>query len=193
MSSHQPHGPTDNPDVVHEESDINVRAIIWFVIVLAGIVVAVDIAMWGMFKGLAHLETKNDPVVSPLALPARRASEAPPGPNALQTAPWADLKAFRAGQTAHLHGYGWIDENSGVARIPIDKAKEMLLKKGIPVRPELADETEGTHVAAGGESNSGRTLPGGGADKSSPVAPAAAAPPATPPAPAAPVKPGGGQ
>jgi hypothetical protein len=188
MSSHHPHGPTDNPDVVHEESDINVRAIIWFVVVLAGIVIAVDIAMWGMFKGLAHMEATNDPVVSPLALPARGASEPPPGPNALQTAPWVDLKAFRDQQNAHLHGYGWIDEPSGVARIPIDKAKEMLLKKGLPVRPELADELAGTHAAAGGESNGGRTLPAGQPDKSSPVVPQAAAPAA----PAAPTKPGGG-
>jgi len=190
MSSHHPHGPADNPDVVHEESDINVRAIVWFVVVLALIVVAVDIAMWGMFRGLNYLEAKNDTVVSPLALPARGKSEPPPGPAPLQTTPWVDLKAFRAAQTAHLHGYAWVDEPSGVARVPIDKAKEMLLKKGIRVRPELADEAEGTHVAAGGESNGGRTLPAGGADRSTPAAPAAA--PATPAAPAAPIKPGGG-
>ena len=119
--------------------------------------------MWGMFRVLSHMEATNDPVVSPLALPARGASEPPPGPNALQTAPWVDLKAFRAGQEAHLHGYSWVDESSGVARIPIDKAKEMLLKKGIPVRPELADELEGTHVAppvnrAADEAAGGRTV-----------------------------------
>ena len=69
MSSHQPDGPTDNPHVVHEESDINVRAIIWFVIVLTGISLAVDVAMWGLFKGLEYYEVKNDPPVSPLAAP----------------------------------------------------------------------------------------------------------------------------
>ena len=188
MSSHHPHGPTDNPDVVHEESDINVRGIIWFVVVLAVIVVAVDIAMWGMFKGLAYLETKNDPAVSPLAVEARRPDAPPPSPAPLQTAPWADLKVFRAEQAARLHNYAWVDETAGVARVPIDKAKEMLLKKGIPVRPELADDTEGTNLAAGGESNGGRSLPAGQPDKSSPVA----APAAAPAAPAAPAKPGGG-
>ena len=179
MSSHHPQGPTDNPDVVHEESDINVRVIIWFVVVLALIVVAVDIAMWGMFKVLDHLETKNDPVVSPLALEARPPNAPPPGPAPRQTAPWVDLKVFRAEQLARLHGYAWVDETAGVARVPIDKAKAMLLKKGLPVRPDLADEMEGTHVAAGGESNGGRSLPAGGADRSTPSAPAAA-PPAPP-------------
>jgi len=205
MSSHHPTGPTDNPQVVHEESDINVRAIIWFVIVLTGISVAVDVAMWGLFKGLDYYETKNEPIVSPLAAPAAPATGGvQPGPG-LQLTPWTDLKAFKAAQAAHLHGYGWVDEHGGVARVPIDKAKELLLKQGIPVRPELAGALEGTSVAAGGESNSGRAIPAGGADRSSPpsgAAPDASTTPGTPPAatlatppatPHAPGKPGGGQ
>jgi len=186
MSSHHPHGNLDNPDTVHEEIDINVRAITWFVVVLTVIVLAVDVAMWGMFKVLDHYETKYDPPVSPLFLPAGQPMPAP----GLQTAPWKDLKQFRAEQNAHLHGYGWIDEHAGVARVPIEKAKALLLKQGLPVRPELADALDGTHVAAGGESNGGRTLPAGQPDKSSPVAPPATAP--APMAPAAPTKPGGG-
>jgi hypothetical protein len=185
MSSQHPHGSPDNVDVVHEESDINVRAIIWFMVVLAGIVLAVDVAMWGTFRLFAHIEEKNDPVVSPLAIPAGQ----PLGPPGLQTTPWADLKKFRADQNAHLHGYGWVDETSGVARVPIEKAKEMLLKKGLPVRPELAGETEGTHVAAGGESNGGRTIPAGQADRSTPAPSAPVAPPA---ATVPPKGPGGG-
>jgi hypothetical protein len=182
MSSH-PHGSLENPDTAHEHSDINVRAIIWFVVVLGVIVLAVDVAMYGLFKLLDHMEVKNAPVVSPVAL----APDQPLGPPGLQTTPWTDLKHFRAEQLAHLHGYGWIDQQGGVAHIPIDKAKELLLKKGLPVRPELADALEGTHAASGGESNGGRTIPAGGADRSAPSAPAAA-----PAAPAAPTKPGGG-
>ena len=184
MSSHHPHGNLDNPDTAHEESDINVRAIIWFVAVLTAIVLVVDLAMWGLFGVFAHMEVKNDPYVTPLAVPAGQ----PLGPPGLQTTPWTDLKHFRAEQHAYLHGYGWVDEQAGVARVPIEKAKALLLKQGLPVRPELADALEGTHVAAGGESNGGRTLPAGGPDKSTAPAPASAAP-ATPPAPA---KPGGG-
>jgi hypothetical protein len=197
MSAH-PHGGLENPDTAHEESDINVRAIIWFVAVLTIIVILTDAAMWGMFRVLAYYETKNDPAVSPLFIPAGRPLPAP----GLQTQPWTDLKKFRADADQHLHSYGWVDEKTGVARIPIEKAKEMLLQKGIPVRPDVVDATEGTHVAAGGESNGGRTLPAGQPDKSSvaaPQAPASATPttpgtPTTSTKPAvAPVKPGGGR
>jgi hypothetical protein len=80
--------------------------------------------------------------------------------------------------------------------VPIEKAKALLLKQGLPVRPELADALEGTAVAAGGESNGGRSIPAGQPDKSTPAAapaPSAATPPGTAPAgPVAPTKPGGG-
>jgi hypothetical protein len=189
MSAH-PHGNLDNPDTVHEESDINVSAIIWFVVVLMAIVLAVDAAMFGLFKVLDHMEVKNEPVTSPLALPAGQEL----GPPGLQTEPWVELKKFRAEQLAHLHGYGWVDQPGGVARVPIEKAKELLLKKGLPVRPELADALEGTAVASGGEANGGRTIPAGAADKSSPASaqPPAVATPAAPAAAVTPGKPGGG-
>lgn len=183
MSS-QPHGNLENPDTSHEHSDINVRAILWFVVVLAVIVLMTDVAMLGLFKVLARYEVKNDPAVSPLAIPAGRPMPLP----GLQFTPWVDLKQFRAEADLYLHSYGWVDEKAGVARIPIEKAKALLLQRGLPVRPELADASEGTHVAATGESSGGRTLPAGMADKSTPPAPASAAP-ATP---AAPAKPGGG-
>jgi hypothetical protein len=185
MSAHA-HDELENPDTAHEHSDINVRAIIWFMAVLTVIVLSVDVAMYGLFKFFDHMEVKDDTALSPLALPANQ----PLGPPGLQTQPWADLKKFRAEQLAHLHGYGWVDESGAVARIPIDKAKEMLLKKGLPVRPELADALEGTPVASGGDANGGRTIPAGEADKSSPAA--GQAPAAAPSAPAAPAKPGGG-
>ena len=189
MSSQHPHGPIDNPDVVHEASDINVRAIIGFVIVLTGITLSVDVAMYGLFKALNHYEVTQEPPGSPLATPPAPVTGGTQPAPGLQTTPWADLKQFRADQNAYLHGYGWVDERAGIARVPIEKGKELLLKQGLPVRPELADALEGTAVAAGGEANGGRTLPAGQADNSAPVAPPAAAPAA----PAAPTKPGGGQ
>ena len=187
----------DNPDVVHEEHDINVRAILWFVAILAGITIAIQAAMVGMFKGLNWYEARNQPYVTPLARQEAAQATDFPEPR-LQTTPWTDLRQYRADQQQYLNSYGWVDEKLGVARIPIAKAKEMLLQRGLPVRPELATDIEGTNVAATGESSGGRTLPGGTADKSMPaggagfVSPdAAATPAATPGTPAAaPKKPG---
>ncbi|HTM25097.1 MAG TPA: hypothetical protein VL225_07870 [Vicinamibacterales bacterium] len=168
MTEHtHPHGALENPDTSHEHTDINIRAIIWFVVVLSATAVTIQIAMYGMFKILDRIEVANDPYVSPLAVPA---GQTPPEPR-LQTTPWTDLKELRAQEFRYLHSYGWIDEKTGVARMPIDKAKALLLQRGIPVRPQPADAAEGTHIAAFGQSNSGRTLPAGEPDRSSPPAP----------------------
>ena len=176
------HGDLVNANVAHEGSDINVRAILWFVAVLTAIVIAIDVAMLGMFKVLDMIERKNEPAVSPQAV---QAGTLPPEPR-LQTTPWTDLQQLRASELSMLHGYGWIDQSQGIARIPIEKAKALLLQQGLPVRPELGDPLEGTHVAATGESNGGRTLPAALPDRSSPV-------PAPTGAPMPPAKGGGGQ
>ena len=82
---------TDNPDTTFtSQSDINVRAIIWFTVVLTAIVLAIDLAMYGFFVVLHKYEVRNDPYVTPLAAPIA-GSATPPEP-ALQTEPWVDLK-----------------------------------------------------------------------------------------------------
>ncbi|HYT66329.1 MAG TPA: hypothetical protein VEL51_07935 [Vicinamibacterales bacterium] len=201
MSAHahdeHPHGSLVNPDTMHEHGDVNVHSVLWFAALLGIIVLSMNASMWAMFRVLQHYERKNDPYLTPLA---PTAGETAPEPR-LQTTPWTDLRKFRAEQRNSVDGYGWVDEKLGVAHIPIAKAKEMLLQKGIAVRPELADAAEGTHVAASGESNGGRTIPAGQPDRSTVPPPVPAASPTTPEgvppaavanAPATPRKPGGG-
>lgn len=160
-----PHGDLHNPEVAHEDSDVNVRALLWSAVLLVVTALAISVSMWGLFVVFDRMEAKNDPPVTPLMAPA---GQFPPEPR-LQTTPWQDLTRLRAEEERYLHSYGWVDEKAGIAHMPIDKAKALLLQRGLPVRPGAADPAEGTHVAAGGESSSGRTIvppaakqPGGG-------------------------------
>ncbi|HEU4387604.1 MAG TPA: hypothetical protein VFV34_07390, partial [Blastocatellia bacterium] len=50
--------------------------------------------------------------------------------------PQADMKDLRQSQEALLSSYGWVDQQAGIARIPIERAKELLLQKGLPSRQE---------------------------------------------------------
>ena len=34
-----------------------------------------------------------------------------------------------------LHEYGWVDQKTGVAHVPIDQAKKLLAERGLPARP----------------------------------------------------------
>jgi hypothetical protein len=149
------HGSLENVEVAHEHTDISIRGIVWFLVMLVAIVIVTDIAMWGLFKGLDTLEQRNDPFVTPLAAPA---GQLPPEPR-LQTTPWQDLRQFRADERKQLDSYGWADQKAGIGHIPIERAKELLLQRGLPSRANAApDETEGTHVAASGEAAGGRNI-----------------------------------
>jgi hypothetical protein len=52
----------------------------------------------------------------------------------LQISPPADLKQFREREEAELTNYGWINRTAGVVRVPIDRAMELVLQRGLPVR-----------------------------------------------------------
>ena len=71
-----------------------------------------------------------------------------------------DLRKFRMEETKKLEGYGWVDEKAGVAHVPIDEAKKLILQRGLPVRASGAveDPRMGTHAPAYGGSSSGRTI-----------------------------------
>jgi mono/diheme cytochrome c family protein len=49
------------------------------------------------------------------------------------------LEIHRAQQLAQLNDYGWIDQEAGVARIPIHRAIDLLAERGLPVGGASAD------------------------------------------------------
>ena len=52
----------------------------------------------------------------------------------LQISAPLDLKAFRQREETELTTSGWINRTSGIVRIPIEQAMELVLQKGLPVR-----------------------------------------------------------
>jgi hypothetical protein len=56
-----------------------------------------------------------------------------PAPNLLVQEP-QNLDKYRAHEREMLTTYGWVDQNQGVVRIPIDRAKTLLIERGLPVR-----------------------------------------------------------
>jgi hypothetical protein len=52
----------------------------------------------------------------------------------LQLMPPEELKEFRAKEEAELNSYGWINHTAGVVRIPVNRAMDLLLQRGLPAR-----------------------------------------------------------
>ena len=158
---HAAHGHADhdglyNEDVAHEYSDVNVRSLLVFclgLVVICGVVAA---AMYGLLVVFEKQAVQNDPVMSPLAIPA---GQLPPEPRLLTDEP-LNLQTVKTGERNVLEGYGWVDQQNGVARIPIDEAKKRLLQQGLPVRAGAPVEPwMGKYSAAQGESSGGRMIP----------------------------------
>jgi len=188
---HRPHEPGDedpryNPDVDHEHSDVNIRAVIGSAIILTVVVIVSQVLMWGLFEVFESQAKANDPVVSPLARPVAdmpRTTQGSPffnpsvgGPQLLVDEP-RNLAKQRDEEQKRLQGYGWVNQAGGVAYIPIDEAKKKIRERGLPVREgDAAPPLLGTQAPSRGEASGGRMLVIGGDT--------AVAPPEPPPAPA---------
>jgi hypothetical protein len=72
--------------------------------------------------GLLYVMNVHDTPASQIAaIHARN-----PSFNLENTTPQVDAVTFEATQEALLQGYGWVDRNENVARIPIERAMEIL-------------------------------------------------------------------
>jgi hypothetical protein len=59
--------------------------------------------------------------------------EDPPAPR-LQVQPFKDVWELKNSQRGALNSYGWVDKGTGVVHIPIDRAMQITLERGFPVR-----------------------------------------------------------
>ena len=123
---HAPGGP-DHPG--HETRDITVSPL---VMIAVGVLVAGligHLVLWNVFSWYNNRLARMDPAPAPLA----RTAQPPPGP-LLQVAPRADLQQMLADHNGQLNSYGWVDQQAGTVRIPIDRAMDLLLERGLPAR-----------------------------------------------------------
>lgn len=44
------------------------------------------------------------------------------------------MQSYYQSQQNLLNTYGWVDKQNGIVRLPIDRAMELLLQRGLPVR-----------------------------------------------------------
>ncbi len=112
----------------HERTDVDVPSLITIVFLLLLSCLIITLVVWGMMHYFKlHEPSKtagqaNLPVTSSAEFPKPR----------LEIKGAADLAKLRAAENADLDSYGWIDRKSGTVRIPIDRAIQLLLERGLP-------------------------------------------------------------
>lgn len=122
--SQPPHGGHEKTDVVFAPI---VRASIVMLIILLAVFGIARVTL----QQMARYEAESSPKVNPLAGSLGR--RLPPEPR-LQTHPVQDLRDLQASQRERLSTYGWIDESKGIVHLPIERAMELVLQRGLPHR-----------------------------------------------------------
>ena len=114
----------------YERRDVSVRGIMWFAVAMVIAAFVMHIGLWLFERGL-NRAYPHGPAASRIGRPRIE----PPLPR-LQSSPTADLKELRAAEDAVLNSYGWVNHESGVIRIPIERAMDLTIERGLPVRQQ---------------------------------------------------------
>ncbi|HTV60095.1 MAG TPA: hypothetical protein VMJ93_14585 [Verrucomicrobiae bacterium] len=122
--------PGPRPGDRYERRDVNPRTLLKLGIVLVVVIAVVMVAMRWTFE-LYEKAQPLGPTVSPMV---KSEQVVPPSPQ-LQAHPEADLQTYCTAEEQRLDSYGWVDEQAGVVRLPIDRAMTLLLQRGLPTRP----------------------------------------------------------
>ena len=97
--------------------------------ILAIVLVLSGLTCWGIFKYFSANVADQPATDSPFA----DTRQLPLGPQ-LQVNPREDWTNFRKSQEDSLQMYSWENRSTGIARVPIEEAMELLVKKGLSVQ-----------------------------------------------------------
>ena len=133
-----------NPEVSYDRTDMSAKAVAGFLIALAIAGVFMHLTVWSIYKYLAGPTLAPHPTARYIQSSTRELPQGDPvrtfPPPRLQPDPVADLNKFRISEEEMLKTYGWVNQQAGVARIPIEQAIDDLAKQGLPTRQQPPDK-----------------------------------------------------
>jgi hypothetical protein len=125
-----------------EREDLSAGGVFYFMAGLGVVVVIIYFIVFGMYRFLNTYEMAHQPPMSPMVTaPAdtravsREDTQTFPQPR-LEESERSNLRQFIEDQDRKLATYNWVDKDKGIVQIPIDRAMDLIVKRGLPVRPE---------------------------------------------------------
>jgi len=134
-----------NPETRHEDSDVNVRALLWAVVIFIVFAFVTHAVLYLQFHAYAkHFRNESSQPLTMMAPPSKvppaprlqpfsnklvNGQDLPPNTNT----PLTDMADMRAAEDEALNKPGWVDKQKGVVRLPIETAKQLVVQRGLPV------------------------------------------------------------
>jgi hypothetical protein len=103
----------------YERTDIDSRGIAWLAAGLAACIIATPLLMPLVFPQSMQHQTPSAPPA--LAADAPR----------LEVTPRDDLHRLQVSEEQLTGSYGWVDRSQGLVRVPVKRAMELLLQRGL--------------------------------------------------------------
>jgi hypothetical protein len=130
----------------YEHQDLKPSGILYFLLGLGIATLLCAFALRGLYAYLDRHEKAVQPAVNPLVsnVPDDTVHVAPGYPQAAFPSPKLEederdqLNGIRMTEEKILYSYGWVDEKAGTVHIPIERAMDLIVQRGLPVRVEGA-------------------------------------------------------
>jgi len=145
-----------------EREDLGVAGVVYALIGLAVFCLVVHFLVTGLYGVLERFSDTQganapmSPLITDVPTDTRHVAKDYPQakfPNPkLEEDELGQFKSILAAQEETLNSYGWVDQQAGVAHIPIDQAMKLLAQRGMPVNAEAA----APHTAAVSSGTSGK-------------------------------------
>ena len=142
MSEDRIKNPPANNHDGYEHEDLSPSGVFYFMAGLAAVTVVIYFIVFGMYRFLDTYEKAHQPAMSPMVtapadtrLATDSDTQAFPEPR-LEKVEGPNFRDLLEDQERKLATYGWVDKDQGMVRIPIDRAMELIVERGLPVRPE---------------------------------------------------------
>ncbi|MFZ3340098.1 MAG: hypothetical protein WA609_05260 [Terriglobales bacterium] len=125
-----------------EHEDLSPRAIIYFLLALIVSLGVLYVIVFEMYRVLDSYNHANQATMSPMVAPeadTRTVTDADtkafPEPR-LEKSERTELRDFIENQDRTLATYNWVDKDKGIVQIPIDRAMDLIVQRGLPVRSQ---------------------------------------------------------
>jgi len=128
----------------YEHQDLQVSGIFYFLLALIVVTAICLFGLRGLYAYLEHYEKSSQPAVNALVtnVPEDTRHIAPGYPQTAFPSPKLEedergqLNDIRTNEEKELNSYGWVDERAGTVHIPIERAMDLVVQRGLAVRPQ---------------------------------------------------------
>ena len=144
------------PGSTYEHTDASVWIIVKFLFWLAISAVIIHVGLGLLYALLIERAEETGDPRYPLA--AEQGERLPPAPR-LQQFPHIELYQFRQGEEVFLHGYGWMNKETGIVHIPIEDAMRLTVERGLlPSRTPADGQSLETPGMMPSDASAGRVM-----------------------------------